>query len=212
MSDFNSDFSGDKVVELLNSIVNLDIEVRTVHDKYTSDESKIQFRIKEIISNGYVCLLRNKKRGGLKVPQTKKWTIPYCSFVNNEPPYGLSRNYGFMLDVSGLTPNEWYDFPYKSTLLMDIKDTPLQKQYYFTGNVYPNPIDYTNMANFKRTTRLKLALQYIQFDENFLSGKKVNGNYPPMTVKEGNMIKLNAYLRAKSTNFNDRVYLYINID
>ena len=186
-----------------------DLRVEVSTGKNFAGEAKMYFRIFEVVENGYVQFVRKRKNrinladsSGRRVMRQR---VDYAvkDLNVNAPIQGV--------DVSSLTPGEWYEFPldgstlvkgYEKESVIEVGNGETKKRtadvYKFTGSNHAAPLKYVEMMN--ASTVLRAGLQYNVLESDFLnkvSGKKI------FKIR-GEVVKVNVRLTVRNkTNYKD---------
>lgn len=164
-------------------------------------EHRIQVRIHEKIDNGFIVLLRKKKRGtvfGATDYVKNDYIIPGLSFnMINADSDNYAKFQAYTMSVADLDVGQWYDFHSFCAELRSARGNN-PNHFKFRGCTNSRNLQVvTNNSEFTRmTTRLDIAIQYIQFNDKYLNNiKESDGRIPKRILNAGEMRKLNAYLR-----------------
>lgn len=196
--------------------LNIDIRIRrTDSSAQYPHQQYLQYRINEIVENGYICFLRKKRCSNSKMNQiTNKYTIPYFSFnhAGNGPTLAYDERTIIPVD-SYVKVGEWNTFP--DNIDMYIKKT--NDSIYFTGDVHANPNEFvvgsTGTGVSKHTSVLKIALQYCIINPNYVNSIKENGKIPMSILESGNLAKLKARLMNNNDhNINSGYKVIFSVD
>lgn len=176
--------------------LNIDIRIRrTDSSAQYPHQQYLQYRINEIVENGYICFLRKKRCSNSKMKQiTNKYTIPYFSFNHaGNGPVGPTRAYDERTIIpvdSHVKVGEWNTFP--DNIDMFINKTT--DAIYFTGDVHANPNKFSGGGVNKHISVLKIALQYCIINPNYVNSIKENDKIPMSILESGNLAKLKVRL------------------
>lgn len=175
----------------------LSIDVRINRDKLSKKQT-VQYRIRELVTNGYICFLRKKKCSNSHVDYRRnKYTVPLLSFSRG---YKIRALDVFAIPCNKVKLNEWTDFPNFDDFIAT-SDNVL-KQFLFKGNVHANPCRYNFATGVvdKHTSVLNCGLQYLVLNPNFVNGVLENNLKPNDVLKAGDMVKFKVRLHCVNDN------------
>lgn len=175
----------------------LSIDVRINRDKLSKKQT-VQYRIRELVTNGYICFLRKKKCSNSHVDYRRnKYTVPLLSFSRG---YKIRALDVFAIPCNKVKLNEWTDFPNFDDFIATSDD--VLKQFLFKGNVHANPCTYNFATGVvdKHTSVLNCGLQYLVLNPNFVNGVLENNIRPNDVLKAGDMVKFKVRLHCVNDN------------
>lgn len=158
--------------------------------------NKIQYRIHEVVPNGYICFYRKKRCRNSKTdrPHVNKYTIPDFYFSSKIRTLGFPAiKKKYMIPVSNVQVNTWTDFPME---VLNVFSTNSATLVSFTGTVHANPCHKDTTTNNwnKYLAVLNMGLAYNVVNTNFVNGIKENNAYPTDIIQSGDMVKFKCRL------------------
>lgn len=160
--------------------------------------NKIQYRIHEVVPNGYICFYRKKRCRNSKTdrPHVNKYTIPDFYFSSKIRTLGFPAiKKKYMIPASKVQVNTWTDFPMD---VLNVFSTNSATLVSFTGTVHANPCHKDTTTNNwnKYLAVLNMGLAYNVVNTNFINGIKENNAYPTDIIQSGDMVKFKCRLMA----------------